>query len=134
MNFKKPYAVLALAGIISLSYLYYRFNPQHYSFFPKCPFYTITGFDCPGCGSQRAIYCLLHGQLVQAVRFNLLLVLSLPFLLVHFGHKAASVILKKDIRWRLLYRPLTPVVIFTVVLVFWIMRNVPAYPFILLKA
>jgi len=94
----------------------------------------LTGFDCPGCGSQRAIYCILHGQLLQAVHFNLLLVLSLPFLLIHFGYKAVSAITQKDKRWALIYHPLTPKIIFVVVALFWIVRNINVYPFYLYKA
>jgi len=134
MTFRKLYAVLGLVGIISLSWLYYSFNPQAYSFFPQCPFYKFTGFDCPGCGSQRAIYCVLHGQILKAIHLNLLLVISMPFLLIHFGYKLRSVIEKKDIRWNVLYHPLTPKIIFVVVISFWILRNLPQYPFLLFKA
>lgn len=134
MSFKKLYAVLGLAGAITLFWLYYWFNPQLYSFFPQCPFYKITGFDCPGCGSQRAVYCVLHGQLLKAVKFNLLLVASLPLLLIHFSHKLYSAIQKKDVRWEVIYHPVTPRVIFIVVILFWLLRNLPVYPFLLFKA
>ncbi|HEY2581863.1 MAG TPA: DUF2752 domain-containing protein [Mucilaginibacter sp.] len=120
--------------IAALVVIYYQFNPAKYGFFPRCPFYTITGFDCPGCGSQRAIYMLLHGNLKQAASYNFLLVISIPFLAVHFCYKLLSFVSQKDIKWDLLYHPLTPKIIFVVVMVFWIVRNVPVYPFNYLSA
>lgn len=124
---------LYLAGlpllIASLAVIYYRFNPAKYSFFPKCPFHTLTGYDCPGCGSQRAIFQLLHGDIVGAIRENLLLVISLPFLFIHFFFKIKSFILNKDLRWKVIYHPLTPKIIFALVVIFWILRNTTEYPF-----
>ena len=42
--------------ILGFAVLYYFFNPSVERFFPSCPFYTATGWQCPGCGSQRAIH------------------------------------------------------------------------------
>jgi hypothetical protein len=126
----------ALTGVllIALAVIYYLFNPAKYSFFPKCPFHALTKLDCPGCGSQRAIYSLLHGNLKQALGYNLLLIISLPFLLVQLSYKIRSFMLKRNIRWGLLYHPLTPKIIFVIVMIFWIARNIPATPFSYLSA
>lgn len=40
-----------------------------------CPFRTLTGLPCPGCGSKRAWTALMHGNLEGAVDAN-------PFALV----------------------------------------------------
>jgi len=133
-NKKNLYFALLVIILIFLSAIYYQFNPARYRFFPRCPFYTLTGFDCPGCGSQRAIYSLLHGKLTDAIRFNILLVVSLPFLAIHFFYKLKSVILRKDVRWNIIYHPLTPKIIFTIVIFFWIIRNIPVFPFNYLSA
>lgn len=45
---------------------------------PKCAFKAITGWDCPGCGSQRAAHALLHGQYAQAWRANPYFILAVP--------------------------------------------------------
>jgi hypothetical protein len=131
---KTLYFCLATMVLAMLLLIYYRLNPAKYSFFPQCPFYKLTGFDCPGCGSQRAFYCLLHGNLMQAAKYNLLLVLSIPFLLIHFSYKLKGFLQKKDIRWNLLYRPITPKVIIVIVIAFWIARNIPIAPFSYLSA
>lgn len=70
------FAIVILIGI------YYLFNPSSIALFPKCPFLLLTGLKCPGCGSQRAIHSLLHFDLATAFHYNMLLVLSLPFVFV----------------------------------------------------
>jgi hypothetical protein len=38
---------------------------------PVCPFHTMTGLSCPGCGLTRGILALLRGDLVPALAMNL---------------------------------------------------------------
>lgn len=44
---------------------------------PPCPIKALLGIDCPGCGSLRMLYSLLHGDLWAAFRFNALGVVAL---------------------------------------------------------
>jgi len=39
-----------------------------------CYFKKYLGLDCPGCGMQRAIDCLIHGQLLKSISFNAALI------------------------------------------------------------
>lgn len=48
---------------------------------PQCVFLHVTGLQCPGCGSQRALHALLHGHLAEAFSQNALLVVLGPVLL-----------------------------------------------------
>ncbi len=66
------------AGAALVLFLY---NPAKFGFYPECYLYRTTGLLCPGCGSLRAVYQLLHGHLLRALHDNLLLVLSLPLLI-----------------------------------------------------
>lgn len=75
---------LGLVLIAILAGLYRTNNPLEHSFFPKCPFLVATGYQCAGCGSQRAVHHLLHLELGLALRENLLLVLSAPYILTGF--------------------------------------------------
>ncbi len=71
------YAALLAAAILVV--VYGSFNPADTPF-PRCPFLMLTGWQCPGCGSQRAIHALLNGNLVQAWNYNAALVCSIPLL------------------------------------------------------
>lgn len=119
---------------MAVAFIYYLFDPLRFNLFPKCPFFLLTGFDCPGCGSQRALHALLHGEIVKACDFNLLMVLSLPMLFIHMLFKVSSYISGKPEQWHLLYHPKTPIIFFSITTLFWIMRNINAMPFSYLSA
>jgi len=55
---------------------------------PPCPFHTLTGLFCPGCGSTRCLYALTHLDLTGALAMNPLLVVSLPPLALLVLHGA----------------------------------------------
>lgn len=132
-------AVLVFAGTA----LYLTVDPESSSLFPKCPFHLLTGLECPGCGSQRAIHSLLNGKIGQALHYNLLVVIAIPYLgllasleilrhiLLH-----ANVSDKTRSKWTalvsktvsVLYHGRAPWIILSVVLLFWIVRNLtPAF-------
>jgi uncharacterized membrane protein YedE/YeeE len=71
----------ALAGALTL----YLFPPEDNPFYPQCPIFRLTHLYCPGCGATRALAALLHGRVVEALHYNALLVLLLPFLLGYFA-------------------------------------------------
>ena len=48
---------------------------------PICPTKALLGIDCPGCGSLRMIYSLLHLDVSSAVRYNALGVIAVLMLL-----------------------------------------------------
>jgi hypothetical protein len=73
---------LALSVLAAALVPLYLFNPANGGF-PVCPFRALTGLLCPGCGSQRALHDLLHGNVTEAFRYNALLVASIPLLAVH---------------------------------------------------
>ena len=55
-------AVLVFFGMLALYILY---NPSETALFPKCPLFATTGIYCPGCGSQRAAYQTLNGNILE---------------------------------------------------------------------
>lgn len=59
--------------------LYYAFDPEQHPF-PKCLFKQITGWDCAGCGSQRMLHALLHGDIVKAWHYNAGIMVGVPVL------------------------------------------------------
>ena len=79
-------ATIAWLGIFAGSIFLFLINPTGPAsqFFPKCPFRALTGWQCPGCGSTRACYQLLHLHPIAAFKLNPLMVLTLPFLVYGF--------------------------------------------------
>ena len=122
--------ILFICTILSaITLLYFFFDARHSAVFPKCPFFLLTGLFCPGCGSQRAISSLLHGDILQASAFNLLLVVTLPLLLYSTGVSVINSFRKKQVVQRIFYSPFITKIILAGVLIFWVFRNIPLYPF-----
>jgi uncharacterized protein DUF2752 len=99
------------------------------SLLPPCPFHALTGLYCPGCGSTRALYSLLHGDLPRALAMNPLLVVALPCVALMALYAAG---------WRpralvpLLRALERPVPWFVVLVGYGVLRNLPFSPFTLL--
>jgi len=55
------------------------FPPTRFAFYPACPIQEYFGILCPGCGATHALAFLLRGHFVDALRFNALIILLLPF-------------------------------------------------------
>lgn len=80
--------IATVAGTVL--YTLRRFNPETYGFYPRCIFFSLTGWRCPGCGFLRAMYSLLHGRIVDAFRFNPYLFIIIPVLIgMVFNHRLA---------------------------------------------
>jgi len=118
-------------GTLSLAVFYFFINPNDVNFLPECPLYFTTGFYCPGCGSQRATHQLLNFNIFGVLQQNVLYFISLLILGYHFIVTGCNGIFKKQL-YNYVYHPKTPLVILGVIVVFWILRNIPYYPFSLL--
>ena len=127
--------VLVVGAVCLLSaglWLVYTVEPQSEAFLP-CPVHALTGGYCPGCGSARALHSLLHGRLYQAVRYNSVLVLLLPWFLAYGAAFVRDFLPGKPIRihqWLpapLMYGPLAGL------LLFGVLRNLPVEPFVWLR-
>ena len=66
--------IIISATVLLLALLYFFIDARHSGFFPACPLFTLTGLYCPGCGSQRAVSSLLHGDVFEAIDYNVMLV------------------------------------------------------------
>ena len=121
--------VLGLCVVAVLAALYRTYNPLEHSFFPKCPFLVATGYQCAGCGSQRAVHHLLHLDLAQAMRENVLLVVSAPYILFGFVIDNLKHPPARLLRWRKrLYGLKAIMVVLVVIVAFWILRNTDLWP------
>jgi len=116
-------SVAAVALLFSLAAL---FPPEGTSFFPKCVLHSATGLHCPGCGCARCLHALAHGEFRQAAAFNPLVLLVIPFL-VYVGLR----MLQNAVAHR--QKQVLPAragwVVLVVVLLFFVLRNLPWPPF-----
>jgi Protein of unknown function (DUF2752) len=122
---------LVWLGIAAGSVFLFLFNPSSPSNqipFPVCPFFALTGFACPGCGTTRGLHLLLHGNVVAAFRFNPLMMVLLPCLLYALVRHTNAVMRGRPIKGNQLNAKYIWLLFF-VVLSFWIIRNTPFYPF-----
>jgi hypothetical protein len=106
----------------------YVWDPANNTLFPSCPFRVLTSRYCPGCGSLRATHRLMHGRVWEAFRLNPLMVLSLPLL----GYAMLSSRWPRImIPWadRFTRRSLWPWMILVVIVLYWLLRNLPWTPF-----
>jgi len=81
------WAIAIFIMIVAVAFFYYKYDPISYRFFPKCIFKTLTGYDCPGCGTQRALHAFLHGEFLKAIKYNLFFVILLVFFPLYFYSK-----------------------------------------------
>ena len=119
----KKQILLALAGLLFMG-VYFSIDPMDSGLFPKCPFRTLTGWLCPGCGSQRALHDLLHLRIGDAFSHHPLLVVSVPYLLLGFVFETKKVSSENMLKWRKwLFGTTAIYIILTAVIAFWILRN-----------
>lgn len=114
-------AIVAILVIATMLTALYFIAPTTDSFFPKCMFHQFTGFNCPGCGLQRAIHALMHGHVAEAVSYNALLpVMALLLALYAMAYALRD---RYPAAHRLANSPALAWV--TVVLIFgwWVLRN-----------
>jgi len=121
--------VIVTIAVIILSLLYFFYPATDKSFYPKCIFHELTGFYCPGCGSQRAASALLHGQLLKAVDLNILFVLFVPLILYSGFVFTWNIFHERKMQQAIFYSPVFIRILLAVIIIFWIMRNIRIAPF-----
>ncbi len=117
--------MLISISFVAFYFIYSYFNPYKVDFFPKCPFLYLTGYKCPGCGSQRAIHYLFNFDINHAFKENMLLVISIPYLILGAYFDSIKVKTEKQLRVRkFLFGQKAIMVILFIVISFWILRNI----------
>lgn len=114
--------LIAVAGAAG-AWVLYTFAPAGNRFYPQCVFHAVTGLDCPGCGTTRALHALLHGDVAAAFRFNPML-----FVLMAAALCALPSLIRGE-RPRFLMQPWFGWTAVVVVTGYWVVRNTPIYPF-----
>ena len=126
---KKTKAIMASIAVAVLGTLFFVKDARYFNLYPWCPFHFFTGLFCPGCGSLRAISALLHGDFLDALHLNVLIVAAVPFFiyacLAHvIGLKEGILLIKKTISSKFIIKTFL-----AVIACFFILRNIPFHPF-----
>lgn len=123
--------IIIIAIPIIIGFVYYTYYGTTGDIWSKqCSFHELTGLQCPGCGGQRAFYFLLHGDVLQALRYNSLLIVILPFLLyVYFLLSQVYILKNKKYLKYFNFSGKLGYIFIGVLIVFFILRNIPVSPF-----
>ncbi len=108
--------------LLAFGFIYYAIDPATSTVFPRCTFLTLTGYKCPGCGSQRAIHALLNGDIKGALGYNAMLIVAIPWIALCLFAEG-----QRTRRPRLYERLNAPLLIWlflVAVLAWWLLRNI----------
>lgn len=88
-----------------------------------CPFYRITGLQCPGCGNSRAALALMRLDFSAAFAFNALFPLEFSYILWVIFQYCRSYLRNGSLRYN------TPsiwvdIIVLAAVLLWWPLRNI----------
>src|SRR2546430_10985014 len=110
-----PARLATLISVIAAgAAILHRFDPETVHFYPRCVFHVLTGLQCPGCGTTRALHHLLHGDIAGAFRLNAMLFAVAPFTAIASWSR------------RFATHPVTGWAAVVVTLAWWVFRNVYA--------
>jgi Protein of unknown function (DUF2752). len=131
----KKYILLILAILlpIAVAFIYLFMYDMNDSGNALCSFRELTGLECPGCGGQRSIFFLLHGDILKALHCNAFFIIATPFL-SYFYYMAVRVYIlgQKEQLKNFIFKPWFGYSLLIFVIIFFILRNITIWPFIYL--
>ncbi len=121
-------AGITLGALAGLAAVLCFVRPGDASWLPRCPFHQFTGLYCPGCGTTRMLYLLVHGHPLLALRENALSLMVVPIAVCSLVRQLAGgrTTLSPGLTSRLSTAFAVVLILFTVT------RNIPVEPFRLL--
>lgn len=69
-----------LVAVVLTATVFWWFDPLSTPWSPRCVLKELTGWNCPGCGIQRALHAAVHGEWSEALSYNFFLLLVFPYL------------------------------------------------------
>lgn len=91
-----------------------------------CPIKKITGLYCPGCGITRMLFSIIQLDFYQAFRYNPLIFLSLPIIIVFIIDK---IITKEEPLYNKVSTKIW-IIIIVIFIIYGILRNIPFFDFL----
>jgi hypothetical protein len=81
-----------------------------------CPFKMLTGCDCPACGTQRSILCMLKGDFRESLLQNPAGMGGFLFVFVLVASRSYNATTKQRIRWA------TAALLIGVMILHWLLK------------
>lgn len=72
-----------IAGVIGLIAI-----KSKYGHGIPCPYFELTHLYCPGCGATRMLVAICNGNMYQAFRYNALLFISMPAVIIVYIYQS----------------------------------------------
>ncbi|WP_374328930.1 DUF2752 domain-containing protein [Soonwooa sp.] len=113
--------------LIGVLLVYFFIDPADSGWAISCPFYTITNYACPGCGSQRAFHELLHGHFRNAFVLNPIFVIAIPFFLIFLAFQISDLKTKYSKFYNMLFGFKSILAYIIIVFLFFVVRNTKFY-------
>lgn len=121
--------IVAFIILVIILLYFYLFN--NYNISIPCPIHKLTGLHCPGCGATRMVGAILELNFYQAFRYNPLLFLFIPFILLLIFDKLIGWIRNKK---TIFYDKIGNKVWYTLLVIailYGIIRNVPGFEYLM---
>lgn len=121
-------AMAAVAAALAAAFIWWADPTTPGGLIPECPTKFFLHIDCPGCGSCRMLYALLHGNIRAALHYNAVGLAGVAILGYGYARWTWG-------RWRNAAvvpwhaRRYAPHVVLAVVLAWLVVRNIPVEPF-----
>jgi hypothetical protein len=112
---------VAIVAAVAVIYYYSRFDPVLSLSF-RCPIKSLTGYDCPGCGSQRALHAVLCGDFRSAWSLNPLMFFAAPLAAVYIVVESYPARFAR--LHRLLVRPIVVAFVLIAIIAWTVLRNI----------
>lgn len=90
-----------------------------------CLFYRMTGMLCPTCGATRAVISLVHGDFLQAFKYNAFVAVTFIPITIWIVFTALGIIINKKKWYDISIKKLILILILIgIFIIFGIIRNV----------
>ena len=127
------WVILGMLALAGAAFALYQQGPGGAAWMPGCTFHKFTGLNCPGCGMTRAAYATLHGRIGEGFRMNPVGMVLVPVACIGLGIEILGWVRGKPLPLRFNIGARGAWGIGWVVISFWILRNIPIWPFLWLS-
>lgn len=114
---------------LAIAAIHLRQNGVEASPLPPCLFHRATGLHCAGCGMTRASHAALHGRIIEALDHNLLGMILMPVAGIGIALELLAWMRGKPGGPRLCPGRTGLWLLLGSIIAFWILRNIPLWPF-----